>query len=103
MFKHTLRFSLNRLAIAMSTIAALGMATLPAATQADETSCSPFTPLIMGQEEFVYVWTLGVEGVGDGSDKLVTIDVRPGSPEYGKVVHSVSVGGRQVDQPVGVG
>ena len=29
-----------------------------------------------GEEEFVYVWTLGIEGVGDGSDKLVTVDVR---------------------------
>jgi selenium-binding protein 1 len=49
---------------------------------------------ITGQEEFVYVWTLGVEGWGDGSDKLVTIDARPGSPTYGKVVNTVSVGGR---------
>jgi selenium-binding protein 1 len=23
---------------------------------------------ITGQEEFLYVWTLGMEGVGDGSD-----------------------------------
>ena len=31
--------------------------------------------LIKGQEDYVYVWTLGKAGVGDGSDKLVTIDV----------------------------
>jgi len=49
---------------------------------------------IVGQEDFVYVWTLGVEGVGDAQDKLVTIDVNPGSPKYGKVVHSLTVGGR---------
>jgi selenium-binding protein 1 len=49
---------------------------------------------ITGQEEYVYVWTLGVEGMGDGSDKLVTVDVRPGSSSYGKVVASTSVGGR---------
>jgi selenium-binding protein 1 len=49
---------------------------------------------LTSQEDFVYVWTLGREGMGDGSDKLVTIDARPGSPSYGKVVHSVSVGGR---------
>jgi selenium-binding protein 1 len=49
---------------------------------------------ITGQEEFLYVWTLGVEGMGDGSDKLVTIDARPDSATYGKVVNSVSVGGR---------
>ena len=35
-----------------------------------------------------------MEGVGDESDKLVTIDVRPDSATYGKVVNSVSVGGR---------
>jgi selenium-binding protein 1 len=40
------------------------------------------------------VWTLGVEGLGDGSDKLVTVDVRPSSKTYGRVIHSVSVGGR---------
>ena len=62
--------------------------------QADETCMSPYMPKITGHEEFVYVWTLGVEGWGDGSDKLVTIDARPGSAAYGKVVHSVSVGGR---------
>ncbi|GIX28887.1 MAG: selenium-binding protein [Burkholderiales bacterium] len=68
---------------------------LPAApVAADETSCSPFTPLIKGQEEFVYVWTLGVEGVGDGSDKLVTVDVNPKSKKFGKVIHTVSVGSR---------
>lgn len=61
---------------------------------ADETCQSPYMAKITGQEEFIYVWTLGVEGWGDGSDKLVTIDVKPGSPSYGKVVNSVSVGGR---------
>ena len=49
---------------------------------------------IEGQEEYVYVWTLGVEGLGDGSDKLVTVDVNPKSASYGKVIHSHSVGGR---------
>lgn len=64
------------------------------AAQADETSCSPFTPLIKGQEDLVYVWTLGVEGMGDGSDKLVTVDVNPQSKTFGKVIHTLSVGGR---------
>ena len=50
---------------------------------------------IVGQEDFVYVWTLGVEGVDDEEqDKLVTVDVNPKSPNYGKVVNSLSVGGR---------
>jgi selenium-binding protein 1 len=61
---------------------------------ADETCMSPYMAKITGQEEFIYVWTLGVDGWGDGSDKLVTIDARPNSPAYGKVVDSVSVGGR---------
>ena len=82
----------------------IGMATLglvlslcPAYTpvaQADETCMSPYMAKITGQEEFIYVWTLGAEGVGDGSDKLVTVDVRPGSPTYGTVIHTASVGGR---------
>jgi methanethiol oxidase len=62
--------------------------------RADETCSSPYLARIDGEEEFVYVWTLGVEGLGDGSDKLVTVDVKPGSPNYGKVIDSVSVGGR---------
>jgi len=63
--------------------------------RADETCLSPYTSnLIKGQEDFVHVWTLGVEGLGDGSDKLVTIDANPHSNTYGKVIHSVSVGGR---------
>src|SRR5438445_12760096 len=62
--------------------------------RADETCSSPYLARIEGQEEFVYVWTLGVEGVGDGSDKLVTVDVKPGSPNYGKVISATSVGGR---------
>ncbi len=61
---------------------------------ADETCQSPYMAKITGQEEYVYVWTLGVQGLGDGSDKLVTVDVRPGSSSYGKVVASTSVGGR---------
>jgi selenium-binding protein 1 len=63
-------------------------------TRADETCSSPYLARIEGQEEFVYVWTLGVEGLGDGSDKLVVVDVKPGSASYGKVIHSYSVGGR---------
>ena len=64
----------------------LAAAAGPAA--ADETCMSPYMAKITGQEDFVYVWTLGVEGVGDGSDKLVTVDVRPDSATYGKVVDS---------------
>lgn len=70
--------------------------------RADETSCSPFTPLIQGQEDLVYVWTLGVKGIGDGSDKLVTVDVNPDSKTYGKVIHKLSIGGRGEIHHVGL-
>ena len=64
-------------------------------TGADETCNSPYmSKLIKGQEDYVHVWTLGVEGWGDGADKLVTIDANPKSKRYGKVVHTLSVGGR---------
>jgi selenium-binding protein 1 len=63
-------------------------------TQADETCMSPYMAKITGQEDFVYVWTLGMEGVGDEQDKLVTVDVNPDSKNYGKVVASLSVGGQ---------
>jgi methanethiol oxidase len=64
------------------------------AARADEPCQSPYLQKLVGQEGFVYVWTLGVEGLGDGSDKLVTVGADPARPDYGKVVSSVSVGGR---------
>jgi selenium-binding protein 1 len=65
------------------------------AAVADETCNSPYmSGLIKGQEAYIHVWTLGVEGLGDGSDKLVTIDVDPKSKTYGKVIHAASVGER---------
>jgi len=65
------------------------------AASADETCNSPYlSTLIKGQEDYVHVWTLGVKGLGDESDKLVTVDVNPQSKTYGTVVHTLSVGGR---------
>lgn len=61
---------------------------------ADETCMSPYMAKIVGQEDFVYVWTLGEEGLGDEQDKMVTIDVNPDSPNYGQVINALSVGGR---------
>src|SRR5689334_7063608 len=57
----------------------LSLLLLPAAgiARADETCMSPFMPKLSGQEDYVYVWTLGVEGLGDGSDKLVTVGANP--------------------------
>src|SRR5437899_3638168 len=87
---HHATFSLAIFATALSftLIFSTGLA------RADETCSSPYLARIDGQEEFVYVWTLGVEGMGDGADKLVTVDAKPGSPTYGKVVSSSSVEGR---------
>jgi methanethiol oxidase len=62
---------------------------------ADETCNSPYMGnLIKGQEDYLYVWALGVKGMGDGMDKLVTIDVNPASSRYGKVIHKVSAKSR---------
>ena len=36
---------------------------------ADETCMSPYMAKITGQEDYVYVWTLGTVGVGDEQDK----------------------------------
>lgn len=79
----------RRLAMAFALVAATA-----APARADETCMSPYMAKIVGQEDFIYVWTLGMKGVGDEQDKLVTVDAKPGSETYGKVVHTLSVGGR---------
>ena len=79
--------------LARTAILAVALTSLGA--QADETCNSPYmTKLIKGQEGYVHVWTLGVDGLGDGFDKLVTIAVDPKSKQYGRVVSTVSVGAR---------
>lgn len=79
----------------MSGVAALAIfAGALGAAHADETCLSPYMPKITGHEDYVYVWTLGAEGVGDGFDKLVTVDAREGSETFGEVIASASVGGR---------
>lgn len=82
----------TRRLIPMLAGAVLGLSS--AAAGADETCMSPYMAKIVGQEDYVYVWTLGTIGVGDEQDKLVTVDVNPNSELYGKVVHVLSVGGR---------
>ena len=75
--------------------AALVVVLAPPPAVTDETCNSPYIAnLIKGQEDYVYVWALGVEGLGDGSDKLVTVDVNPTSKTYGKVLHQAAVGTR---------
>ncbi|MBW2391483.1 MAG: selenium-binding protein, partial [Deltaproteobacteria bacterium] len=83
---------LSRFTLASALVAFVWSTTMPA--MADETCMSPYMAKIVGQEDFVYVWTLGTPGLGDEQDKLVTIDVNPNSASYGKVVASLSVGGR---------
>jgi selenium-binding protein 1 len=78
--------------LACAALGAVGLAA--AAASADETCQSPYLPRLEGQEDFVYVWTLGIDGLGDGSDKLVTVSANPARDDYGKVVASLSVGGR---------
>jgi selenium-binding protein 1 len=92
-YRRRFRLAIPRLLAAVAGAVPLALvAVAPAA--ADETCQSPFLPKIVGQEDFVYVWTLGVEGLGDGSDKLVTIGANPARDDYGKPIASVSVGGR---------
>jgi selenium-binding protein 1 len=62
-------------AVALAVVAIM----LPTTPMADETCQSPYMPKIKGQEEYVYVWTLGVEGLGDESDKVVEIRFAWGS------------------------
>src|SRR5690349_24719783 len=88
------RHRYGRIVVTLAVTLAL-VALVAAVGSADETCNSPYvSKLIKGQEDYVYVWTLGVEGLGDGSDKLVTIDVDPKSTTYGKVIAQVSVGTR---------
>ena len=61
----------------------LAVALVPTQAFSDETCMSPYMAKIVGQEDYVYVWTLGQVGVGDEQDKLVTIAVNPNSPHYG--------------------
>src|SRR5881296_1205865 len=84
-----------RLLSVVSSAVAMAVLLAPPLAHGDETCNSPYVAkLIKGQEDYVYVWALGVEGLGDGSDKMVTVDVDPKSKTYGKVLSQVSVGGR---------
>ena len=72
----------------------LALVLVPTHVFSDETCMSPYMAKIVGQEDYVYVWTLGQVGVGDEQDKLVTVAVNPASPHYGNVIGHTSVGGR---------
>ena len=74
-----LPFKWARGAVASALVGVLALAggLQPSVVHADETCMSPYMAKIVGQEDYVYVWTLGVEGMGDEQDKLVTISVNP--------------------------
>ena len=94
-FPNISRTAMNDLktgAISLMMVVLVSFGAMP--VQADETCMSPYMAKIVGQEDYVYVWTLGMEGLGDEQDKLVTVDVKPGSPSYGKIIATLSVGGR---------
>jgi methanethiol oxidase len=90
-----MRIDRTRLGAIVSALVLALALVVPAPVAADETCNSPYMGnLIKGQEDYLYVWALGVPGLGDGNDKLVTLDVNPASKSYGKVVHKISVKGR---------
>ncbi|MEQ8496954.1 MAG: selenium-binding protein SBP56-related protein, partial [Gammaproteobacteria bacterium] len=84
----------SRRASGLAAACALAITFIAQPVPADETCMSPYMAKIVGQEDYVYVWTLGIPGLGDEQDKLVTIDVNPASAHYGTIVHTLSVGGR---------
>jgi methanethiol oxidase len=75
-------------AIFISTLVLLSIVS----SSADETSLSPYMPKIRDQEAWLYVWTAGMEGVGDGQDKLVVIAANPDAKAYGRVINTIAVG-----------
>lgn len=82
-------------ALKILTLALIAVVVLAAAPAlADETCQSPFLPKVTGQEDYIYVWTLGVKGVADGNDSLVTVDANPKSASYGKIIHRAPVPGQ---------
>ena len=93
-FFQALKKSAKGAILGSTAIMALGLVALPQQAIADETCMSPYMAKIVGQEDYVYVWTLGAVGVGDEQDKLVTVAANPKDKQYGKVINSISVGGR---------
>jgi selenium-binding protein 1 len=83
---------LRHLGLVAALAVALAASVLPA--RADETCQSPFLPKVTGQEDYLYVWTLGVKGVADGNDSMVTVDVNPKSAKYGQIVSRAPVPGQ---------
>ena len=90
----SIRTQLRTRTTALAAALVFGTGLVAGNVQADETCMSPYMAKIVGQEDYVYVWTLGMPGLGDEQDKLVTIDVNPNSDKYGQIIDTLSVGGR---------
>ena len=88
------RYSLPTTARPLQLMLGLALAAFAVTAPADETCMSPYMQKIAGQEDYVYVWTLGMSGLGDEQDKLVTIAVNPAHDNYGQIIDVLSVGGR---------
>ena len=56
----------SRLATTLRTLLCTALIVLGTSARADEPCQSPYLPKVTGQEDFVYVFMLGVEGLGDG-------------------------------------
>ena len=75
--------------------AALSSLALPPATlRADETCASPYMAKITGQEDFVYIWTWVRKASATSRTNWSPSTSIPSRSKYGKVVSSLSVGGR---------
>lgn len=61
---------------ARSALAACALLANPRTARADETCMSDYMPKVADQEDYGYVITLGMEGVGDGQGKLVTVGAK---------------------------
>ena len=59
--------------------ALLALLLIASSVRADETCMSPYMPKITGREDWVYVWTLGVDGLGDGP-----FNISPGTDSQAK-------------------
>src|SRR5262245_29182964 len=88
------RVAMRRVTIRRVLLGTCAVLACASVAQADETCMSAYMPKVTGQEDYVYVITLGMEGVGDGQDKLVTVGANPAKPNYGKVISSASLGGQ---------
>src|SRR5437879_1947203 len=73
---------LRRLLVLLATLLALPLATA-------DTCMSPFVKRTGKPEKYLYVFCVSL---GKHNDALITIDVEPGTPRYGTVIHRLDLG-----------